>query len=239
MLSFVNKEAPMVTRRSSVVLGVVQAGLLVLSAASFLVFAGWMLGYNGVGLVSGQAMPRQLSESNAAVYEPVHVLGAAGVATAEAGNHITGGVPNGEIRAGDGASEFFGDDASLTFWAATHSQHAAWVAVRAVPPLGLAGIWWLLFLIVRSVRNRAGYTRSVARRIRVIGALVLVGIPLLQLCRWEVARWLVESSSAAKIAAVGDFRLELWPLAVGLVILVMASAWTEAARMREDLEGLV
>jgi hypothetical protein len=239
MLSFVNMEVLMETRRSSVVLGLVQAGLLVLSAASFLVFASWMLGYNGLGLASGHAMPKQLSESNVVMHEPVHLLGAPGVATAAAGNHITGGVPNGEIRAGDGTSEFYGDGANLSFWAATNSQHAAWVAVRAVPPLGLAGIWWLLFLIVRSVRCRAGFTKSVARRIRIIGALVLVGVPLVQLCRWEVARWLVDSSSAAKIAVVEHFQLELWPLAVGLVILVMASAWSEAAKMREDLEGLV
>lgn len=229
----------METRRSSVVLGLVEAGLLALSAASVLVFASWILGYNGLGLVAGDVMPKQLSESNAVMHEPVHVLGAAGAATAAAGNRITGGVSDKLVRAGDGTSEFYGDEANLSFWAPTKSQHAAWVAVRAVPPLGLAGIWWLLLLIVRSVRRGEGFTKSVARRIRIIGALVLVGMPVVQLCRWEVAKWLVDSSSAAKIAVVGNFQLQLWPLAVGLVLLVMASAWGEAARMREDLEGLV
>jgi hypothetical protein len=239
MVSFINKEVRMRTRRSSVMLGFVQAGLLVLSAASFLVFAGWILGYNGLGLVDGHVMPNQLKESNVVMNEPVHVRGLAGIATAEAGNHITGGLPTGVVQAGDGTSEFSGDAANLSFWAPTNRQHAAWVAVRAVPALGLAAIWWLLFLVVRSVRRGAGFTAPVARRIRIIGALLLVGMPVVQLCRWEVAKWLVDSSSAARIAVIGQFELELWPLAAGLVILVVASAWSEAAKMREDLEGLV
>lgn len=229
----------METRRTSVVLALVQAGLLVLSAASLLVFAGWVLGYNGLGLVSGDTMHQQESASNAVMFEPVVVSGRAGVATVAAANQVTGGIPSGEVRPGDGTSEFFGNEAQLSFWAPTRSQHAAWVAVRALPPLGLAAIWWLLFGIVRSVGRGSGFTKPVARRIRTIGVLVLIGMPLVQSCRWAVARWLVDSSSASKIADVPDLHLDLWPLAVGLVIVIMAAAWAEAARMREDLEGLV
>lgn len=111
--------------------------------------------------------------------------------------------------------------------------------MRALPPLGLAAIWWLIFGIVRGVGRGIGFTQPVARRIRAIGVLVLVGMPLVQICRWAVARWLVDTSNASKIADVPDFDLDLWPLAVGLVIVVTAAAWAEAARMREDLEGLV
>jgi hypothetical protein len=123
--------------------------------------------------------------------------------------------------------------------ALTGTQHAAWVAVRALPALGLAVIWWLLFRVVQGVRGRGGFTRSVARRMWAIGVLVAVGLPLVQVLRWEVARWLVESSSAARIATVPALDLDLWPFAVGLVILVMASTWREAASMRDDLAGLV
>lgn len=42
----------MVARRSRSILALVQAVLLVLSVATGLVFAAWMLGYNGLGRVS-------------------------------------------------------------------------------------------------------------------------------------------------------------------------------------------
>ena len=100
-------------------------------------------------------------------------------------------------------------------------------------------IWWLLFRIVHDVRRRLGFTRPIARRLRIIGGLVLVGVPLLQLARWAVARWLIERSKAAGIAHAPRLHVDMWPFAVGLVILVMASAWRETVRMREDLEGLV
>jgi hypothetical protein len=152
---------------------------------------------------------------------------------------VTGGVPAGEIRSGDGTAEFYGNLAGLSFWAPTWAQHAAWVAVRALPAAGLAVIWWLLSRTVHDVRRNRGFTPRIPRRLRVVGALVLLGVPLLQLARWGVARWLVETSTASGIADVPALRLEVWPFATGLVILVLASAWRETVRMREDLEGLV
>ncbi len=57
--------------------------------------------------------------------------------------------------------------------------------------------------------------------------------------RWIVARWLVESSTAAEIAGPVSGTVSVWPVAVGLVLLVVALAWREAAGMRRDLQGLV
>lgn len=219
----------------------VQTALLALVAGTALVLASWVLGYNGMGVLSGSELPvtRQGTESNAVPSERVFVEGAAGVATVEAANALTGGIPSGQVRPGDGTSEFYGNQAFLSFWGLSRSQHAAWVGVRALPLLGMTVIWWLLFRIVKDVRRGAGFTRTTARRITLIGLLVLLGVPLVQLARWEVARWLVESSTGGGIAAVPELRVDVWPLAVGLVIVVMASSWQQAARMREDLEGLV
>lgn len=231
----------MVAPRSRSILALVQAILLVLALGTGLVFAAWMLGVNGLGLVGGSELPAQFrtSDSNAVPSEAVFVRGKAGLATVIAANHETGGIPSGVIRPGDGTSEFYGNEAFLSFWALTRTQHAAWVAVRALPALGLALVWWLLFRVVRDVRRGAGFTQVVARRMWLIGLLVLIGMPVLQFARWRVADWLVDSSTAARITAAPPMHLDVWPFAVGLVVLVLAWCWGDASRMREDLEGLV
>lgn len=224
-----------------VLMASVQAGLLTLVVTTGLLLAAWVLGYNALGLVPGSELPYALrsSEFNAVPSEPVLVQGRAGVATAAAANHLTGGIPAGVVRQGDGTSEFYGNQAYLSFWALTRAQHAAWVGVRALPLLGMTVVWWLLFRIVADVRRGVGFTRPTGRRMGAIGVLVLLGLPLAQVLRWQVSRWLVESSTAADIASVPPLHVAVWPFAVGLVILVIASAWQEAARMRADLEGLV
>lgn len=231
----------MVARRSRSILGLVQVVLLALAVTTGVLFAVWMLGYNGLGVVSGSDLPSQLqtSDSNTAPSEAVLVQGKEGIATVAAANSVTGGVAGRTVQSGDGSSEFYGNQAYLSFWAPTTAQHVSWLAVRALPTLGLAVIWWLLFRIVRDVRRGAGFTRMVARRMQVIGLLVLIGLPLVELARWKVADWLVESSTAARIAEAAPLHLDVWPFAVGMVVLVLAWSWREAATMREDLEGLV
>ena len=226
---------PTLSRRATPLLAV-QGLLLTLCAFSLVAFAGWVFGYNGLGWGAELIGDRFDGRGDE---RAVRVLGEAGTATAAAGNAITGGVPTTEVMNGDGVSEFYGDTASLSFWSPTWAQHAAWVAVRAVPFVGMAAIWWLLFGIVRAVSQGVGFTGRVSRRISMIGLLVLVGLPAVELARWAVASWLVESSTAAEIADAQGLYLPFWPFAVGVAVLVMASAWRGAAAMREDLDGLV
>jgi hypothetical protein len=239
--SIIDKELVSVARRSRSTASFAQVALLALCATTGLVFAAWVLGLNGLGLVSGAELPSQLtmSDSNGAPSEVVLVQGEEGLATVVAGNRIIHDAQKGPIQPGSGWTEFYGNEAFLSFEASTDSQHVAWFAVRALPSLGLAVIWWLLFRVVRDVGQGGGFSIVVARRLRLIGLLVLVGMPVLQLGRQAVAEWLVESSNAARIADVPPLHLDVWPFAVGLVILVMASAWREVAGMREDLDGLV
>ena len=130
----------MVARRSRSVLALVQAVLLVLAVGTGLAFAAWMLGVNGLGLVGGSQLPVQFRTggSNAVPSEAVLVGGKEGLATVIAANREAGGIPTRAVRPGDGTSEFYGNEAFLSFWALTWTQHAAWVAVRALPTLGLA-----------------------------------------------------------------------------------------------------
>ncbi len=93
--------------------------------------------------------------------------------------------------------------------------------------------------MVRDIRRGRGFTTKTARRIAGMGILIGLGIPLVQLTRLLVARWLVESSTAARIADAAPATISLWPLAVGLVLMVVALAWREASTMRSDLQVLV
>ena len=231
----------------------VQVVLAAMLVGTTLLAVAWIGGYNGAGVLPSRVLSTlglELMESNAVPSEPVVLPNKYGVATAAAGNAFTGGIngtltqhdasqsPDG-IGPGDGTSEFYGQEAHLSFWALTRSQHAAWVAVRVAPLLGLVLIWWTLLVLVRDIGRGSGFTTRTARRLTGIGLLLAIGMPVVQLARWAVARWLVESSTAAPIANAPDLRIALWPIAVGLVLVVVAVAWREAARMRDDLAGLV
>ncbi|MGA8992880.1 MAG: hypothetical protein WB441_01065 [Nocardioidaceae bacterium] len=230
----------------------VQLILAAMLASTSMLAVAWIGGYNGVGVIPPlpQGLGLDLHETNGVPSEAVLVDGEPGLATVMAANAITGGIngtlseqdasdnPNG-ILAGDGTSEFYGNRAFLSFWALTPSQHAAWVAVRVVPLVGGAIIWGTLLLVVRDIRRGHGFTTRTARRIAGIGLLLALGVPLVQVVRWMVARWLVESSTAATIADPVSASVPLWPIVVGLVLMVVALAWREAAGMRRDLQGLV
>jgi hypothetical protein len=216
-----------------------QLALLVVSVGSAVVFAVWILSYNGFGLVQGGWLPDALASSdvNAVPYEPVLVQGDIGVATAAAAQDAIGGGLVG--IAPPGASEFYGNTAFLSFWSMTFAQHLAWTAVRALPMLGMAVIFWLMFTLVRDVRNGKAFTRKVAGYLGIIGVIAVLGSPLLQVARWLVARWLVETSTAADIAAATPLSLAVWPIVLGLVVLVAGFAWREAVVIKEDMEGVV
>lgn len=233
-------------------LTVVQFILAAMLASTSMLAAAWIGGYNGIGVIPPlpQTLGLDLHETNGVPSEAVLVQGEPGVATVRAANAITGGIngtlaeqdasddPDGILPV-DGTSEFYGNRAHLSFWATTPSQHTAWVAVRVAPLVGGAVIWWLLLLMVRDIRRGQGFTTRTARRITGIGLLLALGLPLVQVVRWVVARWLVESSTAARIANPESVNVSLWPIAVGLVLMVVALAWREAAEMRGDLQGLV
>src|SRR5689334_17650688 len=109
----------------------VEGALVALAVASAVLFVSWVLGYNGFGVVDGAHLPLRLSQTTVVPSEQVQVRGTAGLATADAGNAITGGLSNGAVRQGDGASEFFGNESGLSFWSLTSAQHLSWVSVRA------------------------------------------------------------------------------------------------------------
>lgn len=221
---------------------VVEAALGGLAVLSLLLALFWVLGGNGLGFAYGDRTPHSFLATQAVPTVDVRVLGAIGLSTAVAAEQamdIEDG-PNGTMGAdGSAYADVIGNSAQVSFWAPTFLQRWAWVASHAAPAAGLALIWLLLARIVRSVRRGEGFGRSTTRHMLIVAALVGVGVPLVQVSQWLVARWLLSTSTAAGLAEVPPVRIAVWPVAVAVVLVVLAVAWQEAGRMRRELEGLV
>lgn len=130
---------------------------------------------------------------------------------------------------------------TLEFWdpmgAARVVDVVALVAVAALT----AWLWWTLSRVVGSARSGDPFVAANARRLTLIGALVLVGPYLVVAVEQAIVQWKLATSTASGKADV-VFRwedLSLWPLGFGLAVLALAAVWRRGVAMREDLEGLV
>jgi hypothetical protein len=214
---------------------------LVFAALSMAYAVVLLAGATGLGWLSaapGTSIARLWPEAFTVLTVPVEVHGEAGVATAQAANAL---VPplSGAGPAPPLAAEFFGDAATASIWNVPMSTRAWWVAVRALPALGLAVVWWLVFRIAHDHGRAASFSPRTARRLTVIAVVVGVGGPLAALARWLVDRSIVERSTAASIASVEQLVIPLWPVGVGLAVLMAASLVRRGTEMSRDLEGLV
>jgi hypothetical protein len=229
------------SKRSPLV--VVEVALGVLGVLSLLLALFWIVGGNGLGFVGGDRTPDSFLAAQAVPTVDVRVRGEIGLSTAAAASKAMGparDTSNGTVGAdGSAYAEFIGNSAQVSFWTPTSLQRWAWVASHAAPAAGMAVIWLLLARIVRSVRRGEGFGKSTTRRILIVAALVGVGVPLVQVSQWLVARWLLATSAARNVAEIPPVKVAIWPVAVAVVLVVLAVAWLEGGRMRRELEGLV
>lgn len=223
-------------RRSAV--GVVQVLALVLAAISAAWALAWLLGPNGFNVIPVYRLGNALtwSDANGMPYEAVTVDGEAGDQTAAAATEIVGGLS--DTANGTVGSTFFGDESYVVLYVSS-AKEFLWMAVRALPLLGVAAIWWLVARILGDIRRGDGFAKKVERRIIAIGALVAVGSPLATFAQWKVADWLVSGSSGGEIATAAPLSINLSVVAMGLVVVAIGVAWREAASMRRELAGLV
>ena len=109
---------------------------------------------------------------------------------------------------------------------------------RDVAPglLGL-GVLWFLRLIVQSVRDGDPFTAANVKRLRIIGVLLVIGAPLLEILSSAFDQALAASAFGSnsgqglQISASG-------PVA-GLGLFVLAHVFAQGVRLREDVEGAV
>ncbi len=102
--------------------------------------------------------------------------------------------------------------------------------------LALAGLV-LLHRMVRDTARGETFIHANARRMTILGALVIAGTPagvIGDTCR----QVLLERSQVAAFVNPA-VTLHLWPVVIGLVVAVLGEVFRQGARLREDVEGLV
>jgi len=108
----------------------------------------------------------------------------------------------------------------------------------AVTAVGLFGIWqaWML---ARDIEVQEPFTATNARRLRLIGLIVLVGVPL----RSIIGALLTRAALAVQVPLEPGVK-PFWDLSTGsfivaLGVFVLAEVFARAANLREDVEGTV
>jgi hypothetical protein len=96
---------------------------------------------------------------------------------------------------------------------------------------------WLVWLILRSVRDGDPFTAANVRRLRAIGFLLVVGAPVAYLATHVCERWLASSSTAGELGT--SFALPGAGPIAGLGVFVLAEVFAHGARLRSDVEGMV
>lgn len=129
-------------------------------------------------------------------------------------------------------------EAELSFWNPTRSQRASWAAAETFGPLlALAGIW-TVYGLVHSTRVGDPFTTENEHRLWLLAGIVAIGGTLDGLVTGVVDTLLIEHSAAADLVRASS-ELSAFPIAVGLLLAMLALVWRIGIRMREDLEGTI
>lgn len=130
----------------------------------------------------------------------------------------------------------------VQLWDFTLAQKISFIGVQLAGYAGIAFIAITLARLVADSRGESPFANRNVGRLRRIGAVVLVGAPLLSLGHWVVERWLVESSSMGDRVSTYGYHwssLPWWTMLVGAAVLVLADAWHRGVQMADDVEGLM
>jgi hypothetical protein len=227
---------------------IVEAGLWVIAAASAFWATLWVLGVNGLGVLSLGVLPRWFDEISlyganagwtAIPSVPVRLgftetdgirtyfLGLDEVDRGNVPAHFGSLVP--------GASRVLVQDPSAL-------QTICYLALQLAGLLGVAFIAITLARLVAESRGESPFVQRNVTRLRRIGVLLLVGAPLASFAHWACERWMVESSSVGDRVSVygyGLSSLPIWTMLVGGAVLVLADVWKRGVRMAYDVRGLV
>lgn len=118
------------------------------------------------------------------------------------------------------------------------SSQIRWVAARDLAPGALIiGALWLLRGLLVSVRDGVPFTETNVRRLRALGLIILVGVPLATLfsswCASELAATAHLPSKGLQLSMPGGAFVG------GLGVFVLAEVFAAGVRLRDDLEGTV
>lgn len=108
----------------------------------------------------------------------------------------------------------------------------------AAPMVLIVAFLWLLRNLLRSVVDGDPFTAANVRRLRTMGMLLAVGVPL-----GSVASNMFEQGLASTAPAAADlgsvFSLSFGGPLAGLGLFVLAEVFARGVRLRDDVEGTV
>ncbi len=121
------------------------------------------------------------------------------------------------------------------------SGDLAFTLLRVGEPLLALAVFYLLFRIVRTMRNGDPFVPANARRVTAIGLLVSVGGMLLAFVRSIATMdFLFKVHDAAGPGFIEtSAEMSFAPAFIGLLILAFGEVFRQGTRLRKDVEGLV
>ncbi len=121
-------------------------------------------------------------------------------------------------------------------------QQVVFLALKVVPLLVTATLWWTLASVVKQSRSQSAFTRANARRLTVAGSVVAMGAPLLALATWGHHRWVLSTAQLREFVIPPNFDLSFMPwtaIAAGIALVVLGSVWRRGVAIQQDVDGLV
>ena len=128
-------------------------------------------------------------------------------------------------------------DVAVRVHDASAAQKRLFSARDLGPVVVVLAIIWLLRALLKSVRDADPFTDVNVKRLRTIGALVLIGIPVAtfvsSLCASELASTAGLAGPPVAVGMPGSVLIG------GLALFVLAEVFAGGVRMRDELEGTV
>jgi DUF2975 family protein len=105
----------------------------------------------------------------------------------------------------------------------------------------LAAGLWLLRSLARSVRERDPFGAANVKRLRLLGFLLVVGAPVVEVVNYSLRLSLANTLPANQFGEVGfsGFGFPFPLLLAGLGAFILAEVFAQGTRLREDVEGTV
>lgn len=114
----------------------------------------------------------------------------------------------------------------------------AYLAWQISGPLMFVVGAWLLYRLVHSAKRGEAFTAANARRLSALAALVMLGGSLVSWGGGLLQMWLLDQSGARDVVLTGT-SMSFAPLAIGLVLFILAEVWRRGVQLEADVHGLI
>ncbi len=119
------------------------------------------------------------------------------------------------------------------------AERLAYVTSRILGPLVAIVALFLLYRVVSSVSSGSPFTAQNGKRLWWLALLIGLGGMAAAVATSLADRFLISRSAAASVFRTDYLSIPFWPVILGLIIAVVALAWSRGTALEEDQEGLI